>query len=159
MVRTHPLPPSFAARCRALKWLSLLAAAALALATLGLPLLFASLGGGDGWAAFVQALPVLCYLHALWTIARAFAALERGRLLLPVLAATFTRVGIALAAGAATSVFLVFNVLRAMGSTQGGYLHYDAPAIVLGVVGLALLPLADLLRRAHAIEAELDDFL
>lgn len=149
------------ARCRWMRWISLGAAAALAFA-LALPLLVIPLSDSRNFPfreVLIRMLPGLCYLYALVAIERSFTALSRGSLLLPVLAAALTRVGVALAVGSAISILLVYNLLRAIEVTQGGYLHFDIPGIVLGVVGLALVPLADLLRRADAAETELEEII
>lgn len=149
------------ARCRWMRWISLGAAAALAFA-LAVPVLaipFTDARDALYTALLVRMLPGLCYLYALVAIERSFAAMSHGSLLLPVLAAALTRVGLALAIGSAISILLVYNLLRVIEVTQGGYLHVDIPGIALGVVGLALVPLADLLRRAHAAEVELDEII
>lgn len=157
------LAPDVKERCRWLRWISLAAATGMAVLLL-LPLAVAlwrsrDVSGAELAGIFVRVLPALFYLYALLAIERSFAALSKGRLLLPVLAGALQRVGAALMAGAATSIILVYNLLRMIEGGSGGYLHFDVPGIALGVVGAALVPLADLLRRAHAVETELDEII
>nr|WP_276208696.1 DUF2975 domain-containing protein [Caulobacter sp. 17J65-9] len=104
-------------------------------------------------------MPAAFYLWGLWSIRSVFADLAAGGRLQPALASGLTRVGQALVLGAVSSVFVVTNLLRWIGHGKGGYLHFDVPGVVLGVVGLALMLLARLLAHAAAVQAELDEII
>ena len=84
------------------------------------------------------------------------SALARGGLnFQPLIAQALSRVGWALALGAGVSVAAAPLTLSLGGPHAfGGFAVFDVPALTLGVVGLALIVLANMLRRATAIEAE-----
>jgi hypothetical protein len=103
--------------------------------------------------------PGLFYLFALWSIRAAFDDLGKGRLFETTVTAALQRVGWSLLAGGLISVFVVTNVARVLTDGRGGYLHFDLPGIVLGVVGAALVLLARLIDQARAIQAELDEMI
>lgn len=100
--------------------------------------------------------PALFYLWALWTLRGLFSALSRGGLnFQPLIAQALSRIGWALALGAGVSVVAAPIVLSLGGPHAfGGFAVFVVPPLTLGVVGLALIALAGLLRRASAIEAE-----
>ncbi|MDO8296159.1 MAG: hypothetical protein Q7T19_06940 [Caulobacter sp.] len=114
--------------------------------------------------------PVLFYLAALLAMARMFAQVAAAR---PVWRATARGLGLtgwALMLGSVMTVLVqprlmqldwVREVMVQQGrhAAVGGIAHFDVPAIVIGVVGLAMLLLGGLLRRAEAVEAELEDFV
>ena len=106
----------------------------------------------------IYRLPMPFYLWAIWTVARACAAIGRGDYFGQVVPRMLTGVGLALFCGAIANVFVVPNLMR-LAAGRGGYAAYDVAAITLGVVGLALVVIAPLLRQAAAMRAELDEFL
>lgn len=99
-------------------------------------------------------LPMLFYLAAVWMIRRACAEIAAGVAFDAVLPTLLRRLGLALALGAAASVFATPWLM------PGGTLaSFDPPAITVGLVGLLLVVLAGLFRRAAAMARELDEFL
>ena len=104
----------------------------------------------------VQALPEALYLLALWWIRQALAAIGRGELYGPAIRRMLDRVGWMLALGALASVFLVPGLCRWLGYDPGFWIAYDVSALVLGAVGLSLKVIADVLRHAASVQAELD---
>jgi DUF2975 family protein len=100
--------------------------------------------------------PVVFYLWALWTLRTMFSAFASGGLAFqPVVARALSRVGWALALGAATTVATAPIVLSLTSQPRmGGFAVFNLPAITLGVVGLALIAVAALLKRGMALEAE-----
>lgn len=114
--------------------------------------------------------PVLFYLAALLAMAWMFAQVAAAR---PVWRATARGLGLigwALMLGSMMTVLVqprlmqlhwVREVMAQQGrhAPVGGILHFDVPAIVVGVVGLAMLLLGGLLRRAEAVQSELDEIV
>jgi hypothetical protein len=103
-----------------------------------------------------QALPEAAYLLALWWIRQALAAIARGELYGPAIRRMLDRVGLMLALGAFVSVFLVPGICRLLGYDPGFWIAYDVSALVLGAIGLSLKVIADVLRHAAGVQAELD---
>jgi len=105
--------------------------------------------------------PALFYLWALWGLRAVFAALAasgpsfRGG----VLAGPLDRTGWALALGSGFTL-LVSPVVLGMVErphAMSAFAAVDVPAATLGVVGLALIALSRVLRRAAELEAEATD--
>ena len=103
--------------------------------------------------------PSICYLYAVWSIGRAMGQLQIGRLIHPTLAYALRSVGLALGVGSILQVFVVFNVLRLIGETRGGYFHWDVGAMTLGMIGGALFLLGRVVDQADHIQAELDEMI
>lgn len=122
----------------------------LAIETLGATL------GNYSARALVGRLPVVFYLAAIWMVRSFLASIARGVLFDRVLPQMIERVGIALAAGALTNVFLVTWIWSLL-SGRFTYAWYDPAAITLGVVGFALVLVARLLAHAADMRAELDE--
>lgn len=101
--------------------------------------------------------PMLFYAWALWSLRQMFAGFAvAGPTFQPVLATALVRIAWALMLGAATTILLAPVVLtmtppRPMG---GHFAIFNVPALTLGVVGMALLATAHMLRRGLEIEAE-----
>lgn len=115
---------------------------------------------GDRLALFaVQALPSFAYLWALWSVQRALGDLADGRIFHPTLARALRHIGAAVLVGSLLRVFVVGNLTRLIIETRGGYVWFDVSAIVLGVVGAALLLLARVVDEARLVQAELDEIL
>lgn len=104
----------------------------------------------------VKALPEVLYLLAMWWIRQALAAIGRSELYGPAIRRMLDRVGWMLALGAFASVFLVPGLCRLLGYNPGFWIAYDVSALVLGAVGLSLKVIADVLRHAAGVQAELD---
>ena len=116
--------------------------------------------GPDLWNWIAYRLPMAFYLSAIWTMHRAFARFAAGELFDQVLPPSLTRLGLALAGGAATSVLITPICLRLIGGPRhGAFAAFDPPAITVGLVGLLLVVLADLFSRAGAMRRELDEIL
>ena len=105
-------------------------------------------------------LPVLFYLGGLWTIRSAFARLAAGEIFGRVLPLLLRRLGLALAFGGLASVFLTQWLWRALlGPDRGAWVAFDPAAITVGVVGLLLMMLANLMGQAEEIRQELEEFV
>ena len=160
------IPDRFRQQCRLLRIATLVVFC-------GLSLLLALGAGGLPWfpagseddagtrllLMLVRLLPGLGYLWALWAVQRALADLAGGRLFHATLARALRHVGIGVLAGALLSVFAVTNLSRWILGGQGSVLYFDLSGIVLGVVGAALALLAQVIDRARALQAELDEIL
>lgn len=118
--------------------------------------LLGTVAGNYNARAMVSRLPVFFYLAAIWMVRAALASVARGALFDQVVPRLLERVGIALAAGALTNVFLVPWIWMAA-FDRGSYAWYDPAAITLGVVGFALILVARLLGQAAEMRAELDE--
>lgn len=105
--------------------------------------------------------PALFYLWALWTLRGMFATLSRGGPSLrgEVVARALNRVGWALALGSFFTVLVSPYVLEMIERphAMAAFAAIDVPAATLGVVGLALIAVSSMLRRAAALEAETAD--
>lgn len=113
----------------------------------------------DVWLSFIYLLPAVGYLWALWAVQRALGDVGAGRMFHPAVARAMRHIGLGVLAGALFKVFAVTNLSRWITGGQGGYLYFDLAAIVLGVVGAALILLARLVDRARALETELEGIL
>jgi hypothetical protein len=119
----------------------------------------ALLTGAQRWQIrLINALPSIGYLWALWSVQRALGDLAAGRTFHPTVARAMRHIGAGVLAGALMEVFAVMNLIRLV-LGRGSYLYFDTSAIVLGVVGAALVLLAGLVDRARALQAELDEIL
>ena len=107
----------------------------------------------------VQALPALGYLWALWSVQRALGDLGAGRIFHPTVARALRHVGIGVLAGSLLKVFAVTNLTRLFVDMRGSFAWFDLSAIVLGVVGAALVLLASVVDQAREVQAELDEIL
>jgi hypothetical protein len=91
-------------------------------------------------------------------VQRALGDLASGRTFHPTVARAMRHIGAGVLAGALMEVFVVLNLVRLVVG-HGSYLFFDTSAIVLGVVGAALILLARLVDQARALQAELDEIL
>ena len=104
-------------------------------------------------------LPAAFYLFAVWSIGSAMGQLAKGRLIQPTLSRALRRVGLSLGIGGVVSVFVVSNLIRLMGETRGGYLHFDVAGMTLGMMGGALFLLGRVIDQADRVQAELDEMI
>jgi hypothetical protein len=107
----------------------------------------------------VQALPAIGYLWALWSVQRALGDLGAGRIFHPTVARAIRHIGIGVLAGSLLKVFAVTNLTRLLIEMRGNYAWFDLSAVVLGVVGAALILLARVVDEARLVQAELDEIL
>jgi hypothetical protein len=107
----------------------------------------------------VVALPAVGYLWALWSAQRALGDLAAGRRFQPTISRAMRHIGAGVLIGALIEVFALTNLLRLVLGGHGSYLYFDLSAIVLGVVGAALILLARLIDEARAMQVELDEFV
>jgi hypothetical protein len=105
----------------------------------------------------VQALPAIGYLWALWSVQRALGDLASGRIFHETLARALRHIGIGVLAGSLFRVFAVTNLTRLLIEVRGSYAYVDLSAIVLGVVGAALVLQARVVDEARGQQAELDE--
>lgn len=157
---------AFRSHCRVLRVATLMGALGLfALATLGMvgppmpaKLDFAALDPGQLWLLrLVVALPAAGYLWALWSAQRALGELAAGRTFQPTVSRAMRHVGAGVLAGALVEVFAMSNLMRLVLGGTGSYLYFNLSAIVLGVVGAAIVLLARLVDEARAMQVELDE--
>jgi hypothetical protein len=107
----------------------------------------------------VQALPAFGYLWALWSVQRALGDLGAGRIFHPTVARALRHVGFGVLVGSLLKVFAVTNLTRLFVDVRGNYAWFDLSAVVLGVVGAALVLLASVIDQARDVQAELDEIL
>jgi len=121
---------------------------------------FSGTAGANGFGRlgvqFIDAIPEACYLLALWWIRQAIAAMAGGDLYGDVVIRMLDRVGVVLAAGAFAGMFLVPRGSRLLGADPGYWIAYDVSGLVLGAIGVSLKVIADVLRHAAAMKADLD---
>lgn len=98
-------------------------------------------------------IPSIIYLYALWAIRSAFRDFALGGVFGPAIADGCTRAGLALAMGASVSAVGLPNLLRLLRG-DGSILHFDVAYLAVGIVGLALVLLGRLLRRAAGLQRE-----
>jgi hypothetical protein len=103
-----------------------------------------------------SAVPELLYLVGLWWVRDALDAFSRGELFAPPIARMLDRVGVMLACGSAVRILLVPAACRLLGFNPGYWIAFDAAALVLAALGLALKAIAAVLRHASTIQSELD---
>lgn len=115
--------------------------------------------GADFTAAAIQTVPGAIYLWGLWSIRTAFERIAQGALFHPIVGATLDKVGRALAGGAVFSLAAIPSLLRLVGAGPGYLVDFDVATIVIAVIGVFLVVLAGLQRRAAALEAELREFV
>ena len=111
--------------------------------------------------------PALFYLYAVAALAGAFGQIGKGRLFGQSVARGCMRAGLALAIGSVVSALGVPNALRIL-REQGvlgagpeglaGIVRLDLAYLAVGVVGIALILLGNLFRRAASMEEELGEF-
>lgn len=107
--------------------------------------------------------PSIFHLYALWAVRSAFRDFAIGGIFGPAIATGCTRAGVALAIGATLSAVGVPNLMRILHAQNladrspaesTGVLIFDTAYLAVGVVGLALVLLGRLLRRAVEIQSE-----
>jgi hypothetical protein len=100
--------------------------------------------------------PCPFYLWALWTLRSLFGQLSRGGPSLPLkVTSALSRIGWALMLGATLTLALTPLIDRfSKPHRMGNFAVFDVPALTLGLVGLALLMVGTMLKRAIRIEAE-----
>jgi hypothetical protein len=106
-------------------------------------------------------LPPAFYLYAIWSIRGALRSFAGGGLLGAAVARGCTRAGWAMAVGGGLSAVAVPNLLRLLTNLgvlerQGwnSFLMFDVAYLAVGVVGLALVLLGQLLRWAGELQGE-----
>lgn len=161
------MPQRYQQQCRLLRIATLVVSAGL-LALLSLGMVGQPWWRGDAapqddstrlLLAVLRFLPGLGYLWGLWAVQRALADLGSNRMIQATVARAMRHIGLGVLAGALLNIFAVTNLWRWVMGGQGGYLYFDLSAIVLGVVGAALVLLAKVVDRARALQDELDEFL
>lgn len=128
------------------------------------------IGGGTTRGVAILLLswaPAVFYLWAVWTVRGMFAALSRkGFVFQDVIVRALTRIGWALVLGAAAALAALPALIELGSRVLGQFAIFSAPALTIGVVGLALIALAHMIRRAAQLETRaaslrtvLDDFI
>jgi hypothetical protein len=100
--------------------------------------------------------PSLFYLWALWILRGLFAALSRsGPAAQPSITRALARIGWALLGGAALTLITAPIILALENPHRvGGFAVFNVPALTLGLLGVALIIVARMLREAIAAEAK-----
>jgi hypothetical protein len=104
----------------------------------------------------VSAIPEALFLVALWGIRTALAAFARGELFTAAITHMLERVGVVLVCAAAVRLFVVPGVCRLLGFGAGYWIAFDAAAVIVGAIGLALRVIGAVLRHASELESELE---
>lgn len=105
----------------------------------------------------VAAIPEFLFLIALWWIRDALGAFARGELFGAAMTRMLDRVGVMLTCAAAVRILIVPGLSRVLGETIGYWIAFDAEAMILAAIGLALRAIASVLRHAAAMQSELDE--
>lgn len=110
--------------------------------------------------------PALFYLWALWSTRQMFATLSRGGFVFHAVSTALGHIGWALGLGAVATLVIGTALLVAGPHVTGGFVLVNVPAVTLGIVGLALIITARMMRRAQTLErrveslnAALEDFI
>jgi hypothetical protein len=123
--------------------------------------MYASPSNPDAWrnlgAQTTMALPETVYLSSLWWVRLALRSFAQGKLFTPVVGRALHRVGITLMTGAMLNIFLVPSLQYLFGEGPGYLIAYDVEGIVLAAVGVSLMLLAHVLRRASELQTEIDE--
>ncbi|HKS21492.1 MAG TPA: hypothetical protein VJZ76_01740 [Thermoanaerobaculia bacterium] len=106
---------------------------------------------------FAAATPEALLLWALWRMRATLDAFARGEWFAAPITRMLDQVGVLLACGAALRILIVPGACRLLGESSGYWIAFDAAALVLGAIGLALKAIAGVLRAASAIQSELDE--
>lgn len=110
-------------------------------------------------ASLIWIIPAACYLFAVWSIGAAMGQLAKGRLIQPTMSSALRKVGLALGCGGVFTVFLMTNLLRIAGVTEGGYLNFDVGGMTLGMIGGALFLLGRVVDQAARLQSEMDEMI
>lgn len=144
-------------QARVLMWLVTVPFATLCL--LGIVLIgnLAWQGGRFADTVAIYYLPMALYVWAIWMVRQALRAVAGGAMFDAVVPTLLARVGLALFGGA---ILTVFGTPIAWWLTTGQQLArpFEPSAVALGVVGLTLALVAQLLQRAGAMREELGEF-
>ena len=108
--------------------------------------------------------PAVFYLYAVLAIGRAFDAMSGGGLFGEAVASGLKRAGVALAIGSVFSTLISPTALHLL-EARGPHIRPDLAYLAVGVVGIALVLLAGLIRkgaelqqRTDLLESELEGF-
>ena len=107
----------------------------------------------------VHVAPAIAYLWALWAVQRALGDMAAGRMFQATVARALRQIGYGVIAGALLSIFAVTNLSRIIEHGRGGFAYFDLSAMVLAVVGVALIMLSRLVERAERLQRELDEMI
>lgn len=144
-------------RARILKWLVTIPFVALVLLTVALLGNIVWQGGRYADGVAVYYLPMFLYLWAIWMIRVALAQVAEGMLFDDIVPRLLRRVGLALFGGALFTVVGV-PLLTALLWGRPHIVTFEPSPVTLGVVGAALVLFAELLARAAAMRAEIEEF-
>lgn len=162
---------SIAAEARGLRILTVFALIAVILAIMlqyVLPPVLGLATGGDDLRAFsqslgaalIEALPAILFASALSSTEKLFARLGRGELFTAAVGKGVSGVGQALLSGAFAVALITPNLLAWVAGDYGGMeLKLEPQTLVIGVVGTAMLLMGRMLRRAGALQDELERFV
>jgi hypothetical protein len=110
-------------------------------------------------ATATDAIAPIAYLVGLWRLGRALDRFgDEGRLAI-ALSRGLTGVAIALILGGVFETLVAPGLKTVFGAGPGYYVGLNPAAISIAAVGVGLLAISRLLRRAASMEAELDGFL
>ncbi len=149
----------FRKRNRQFYWLATLALIA-AMMVVALTIIVVVLKGATMRTVTLQQLalawaPAVFYVWALWAVRGLFAALsKKGFAFHDVIARALTHIGWSLTLGTLVSILAMPFVISLGPPIVGRFAILNAPALTLGVVGLALIAIASMIRRAAQVEAK-----
>jgi len=158
MTETDPAVAAFRRRNRQFYWAATIALALVA-AVIAMTLFVLAMRGSVMRASTLLQLPLvwtpaLFYLWALWSAQRMFATLSRGGFVFQAVSVALGRIGWALMLGAIATIVIVPMLLSMGARVVGGFALFNVPALTLGIVGLALIVTARMMRRAQALEGK-----
>lgn len=104
----------------------------------------------------VSWLPAVFYIWVLWSIRDLFRALAGGTFGFAHMIVVLARVGWGLTLGATTALMItpLLMMLNENERVRSAFALLNVPALTLVMVGLALIVLSHMMRRALALEAE-----
>lgn len=104
----------------------------------------------------VSWLPAVFYIWVLWSIRDLFRALAGGTFGFAHMIVALARVGWGLTLGATTALMItpLLMMLNENERIRGAFALLNVPALTLVIVGLALIVLSHMMRRALMLEAE-----
>lgn len=150
-------PETLRNQARMLMWLVTVPFAALSLLTVLLLDNIIWQGGRYAGPVAIHYLPMFLYMWAIWMVRVALKSIADGAFFNEVVPKLLLRIGIALLGGA---LFTFFGIPIVTALVEGRpYLRtFEASPVALGVIGAFLILFSNLLERAAAMRAELDEF-
>ena len=181
MDRLNGVDPTIAKQARYLEAAAVLALVLLGLASLRstgivavVPAIFGAVKVGDlsqavpamdtFLRALVRMLPTVCFLGGVWAARGLFARIGRGEIFSPANSRAIAEIGSAMLWGAAVWMIVAPTILALIDQGRGRWgMRVEPEALVLAVIGGAVLMIGQIMARAQSenasLKAELTDFV